>query len=306
MKKFGFGLALVLTLALAGCGLGQVPIESARDLKILLDSKAVPCEEFQVDALEDFSAQTLTCLDGTADPKAVVFVVWPNSDLRSKDLASFCFDLARKGNAKEEMVAGESWLGYSDSVYLSIPEVAEALDADLVSGLEFCESQNLEVAASLSDQGLSACNSLSSDFRTFESAKPSPLTMLAVGDPSNDFYFGDVGELTNNEWSSLTGRIYNSIRELLSDKSTPDDLLLELESYPNSSTPLSSFRDAHYFKPADTSVLGSVSKQTKADFMNEDRRKHNELIEGFNQRHGELANAIEGILGVCKKYAPVE
>lgn len=160
MRKLLVFCLVLMSTSLAACTASPSAsdaIQTARDMKLLLDERQIDCEAFDVFST-GADSEVLTCLDGTASQKSFRFLVWKSIDLRDADLEDFCFELNRQGNAATELIVQDTWLAYSESDFFPATAFADELDASIVSGLDFCTSRSLEVAPAYSDLEITECD----------------------------------------------------------------------------------------------------------------------------------------------------
>jgi hypothetical protein len=168
MKNVWALCLVLLSTSLVACT-GQTnvidKVQTARDLKFLLDERQIACDDFDVFST-GADSEVLACLDGTASQKSFRFLIWRSLDLRDAGLEGFCYELNRNGNASSELIIQDTWLAFSESDFFPASSLADELDASIVSGQDFCASRGLEVAPAYSDLEIADCESDTLTLRT--------------------------------------------------------------------------------------------------------------------------------------------
>lgn len=223
----------MVILALAGCVATGSPISSARDVKLLLDEKGIPCESFDVSKEEETNAEILSCLDGTVSQDQFFFIIWKTADAKDRAFSNFCQGIESKGSAATELIVGKTWVAYSASDYFPISALAEELGSEVGSGAEICETQGLEVASSLNEANLASCQAIIANYEDLASVEIRHFNLVSLETLADESLsmvdrIGSFnGSAMNVSFETLTdyeGELFSNLRALYNNPDTPANL----------------------------------------------------------------------------------
>lgn len=315
MKRFVPFLA-TMSLALAGCTAMDPEITSGRDMKLLLDEKGIDCESFDVTNDSENSGEILTCLDGSVKNDPFSFIIWPTVQDRDLSFTDFCLDLKRRGNAENSLIVQETWVAYSSSTFFSAEDLAEELGAEIISGQSFCEDRGLEVALTLSDPGIEACNDVHEIFKKYEGLSIRRAEKLSASNP-NALYVGQMISVDTSELSTMAQDLRVELRKLTDDPEVPTDIRdkaeeVDIGSVVRSATNYDNGTSPAYLFTTFPSWYEEISNPTREQILqafseiNETHDEHNTRVGEFEVELALFNFSLAGVLDACRAYAPFD
>lgn len=312
MKKLT-AFFIALNLLLVGCSDLQQDISNGRDMKLLLDSKGIDCESFDVDEELVANGEILTCLDGTVKNEPFAFIIWPAIDDRDAGFAGFCMDLKRRGNAQEALIVEDTWVAYSESSFFPAEILADELGAEIISGESFCLDRGLEIGAVLSKEGIQACDAL---YELAEEAKAisiDEVQLLTANNIGFGFQNGSKMNVDKEFLMSMSSDLW-AVKGTLSEEGIPLEIASAVDEiepngvytaatkHENGTAPMSFWVNI----PSWAKNKGSYSKaeaQELIDELNEQYIEHNVWVAEFKVELAFFNLSLARVLDACSIHA---
>lgn len=313
---------IAIILFLTGCVALDEPILSGRDMKQMLDSKAIDCEPFDVSTDEDSKAELLSCLDGTASEQYYFFLIWESSQERNAAFSDFCFNLARRGNASEEMIVGETWVAYSESNYFPASALATELGSEILSGEDFCTLEGFEIAETLNANGKTQCQQTLELYGKFDEVSIRELGRVSIATARNEsldltgrigFFNGRAMNVSADVLTEYEQSLRKSLRGLITDPETPSTLVSAAKDIDYRSVSKASTLHKNGTSPAflftelpDDMPRNATDRQLQevVDHMNLQIDEHNMRVAEFNVAKSVFMLDLALVLDTCQAYTP--
>lgn len=288
-------LAAIIFSLLSSCSGLPTEITSARDMKAQLDDKGVDCFSFLVEPSQSNGAESLFCEDGSVNVNnGFVFSIWTSQEERDAGLTDFCFQLARSGSRELSLIAGETWVGFSESGLITAGVLSEELGVDEVKADSFCNSLGLEIGETLEMVALDACNQI---YDVYD-------TLLFLEIPLLSSYV--AGDILGKNWDR--GYSASEARAARDSRSTLLTQIRRLES-PRNPVPSALREESGKIILVDLQnkrndlSQGWEKSQQGLDDLNLHVLKKNIEINNTNLELAALKLQLNSVLGVCQEYA---
>ena len=320
--QISFASMIVIIFFLTGCVALDEPILSGRDMKQTLDSKEIDCESFDVSTDEDSRAELLSCLDGTASEQYYFFLIWESSQERNAAFSDFCFNLARRGNASEEMIVGETWIAYSESNYFPASELAKELDSEILSGEDFCTLEGFEIAETLNANGKAQCQQILELYGKFDEVSIRELRRVSIATARNEsldlvdrigFFSGRAMNVAEGVLTGYEASLRKVLLALTRDPETPSDLTSLSQNIDHRSVSKASKRHDNGTSPAflftelpDDLPRNATDRELQGvlEEMNLQIDEHNMRVAEFNVAKSLFMLDLAVVLDTCQAYTP--